>query len=131
MYSSREECGCALARLALIQKDIRGDAEQPGGKRSIAPETADGIEDAQKSILRDIIGVVIIAGQPVREVVNLLLVLADKLIEGRQIAALAAFNQRLFFRRDRRPAPRMARVHRVIHSLSSAFYSLARSWKSA
>jgi hypothetical protein len=36
-----------------------GDAEQPGAERRLAPETVEPVECAQKSVLRDVLGVLV------------------------------------------------------------------------
>ena len=85
----RQRCGLRL-RLPvarMIDADVHGDAEQPGRKAAVAAEILDRTPRTQKNLLRDVGGVLGIAGGAQRNDINALFVAAHELLEGVQLAA--------------------------------------------
>ena len=70
--------------------------------------------DDAKSILRDVVSVVVTACQSIREVINRLLVSLHQLVERRQVPLLTAFDYRFFFRRHVQITPRLRRIRQFI-----------------
>ena len=71
----------------MIDADVHGDAEQPGRKAAVAAEILDRTPRTQKNLLRDVGGVLGIAGGAQRNDINALFVAAHELLEGVQLAA--------------------------------------------
>ena len=71
----------------MIDADVHGDAEQPGRKAAVAAKILDRTPRTQKNLLRDVGGVLGIAGGAQRNDINALFIAAHELLEGVQLAA--------------------------------------------
>ena len=71
----------ALLAADHVQEEVRGDAVQPAleGARRVGRQ---GAEDADEDLLREVLGVVLVAGQAVGEAVDPAAVRADDLLPG-------------------------------------------------
>src|SRR5690348_3578630 len=82
--------------LPPVEVDVGDDAGEPGGEIGLAPEQVDRLKDAHQGVDADVIGLVVVAAEPVRKIIDALFVGADQRIECRAVAALASLYEDLF-----------------------------------
>ena len=92
----------AIDRLALlahapvvVDAQVAADADQPRLEVRAPIEGVERLEDLQEDVLRQILGLVVLADELVRDVEDLAPVLPYDLLPGDLIALQAALNQRL------------------------------------
>ena len=78
----------------MIDAEIAADADQPGLKVRAAIERVERLEDLEEDVLRQILGLVVLADELVGDVEHLAPVLADDLLPRELIALQAALDQR-------------------------------------
>ena len=71
----------------MIDAQVAADADQPGLEIGAAIERVERLEDLQEDVLRQILGLVVLADELVRDVEDLAPVLADDLLPRGLIAA--------------------------------------------
>ena len=95
----------AVARL------IDGDAVDPGAQARLAAEAADGAEDAQEDLLREVERLVAVAQQVDRQLHDHPLMLGDELGAGRFVARCAPLHERRFAAADLGPTDDARLLH--------------------
>ena len=79
----------------VVDAQIAADADQPGLKVGAAVEGVQRLEDLQKHVLRQILGLVVLAGELVGDVEDLAPVLPDDLRPRVLVAGQAALDHRI------------------------------------
>ena len=79
----------------MIDAQVAADADQPGLEVRAPIERVERLEDLEEDVLREILGLVVLADELVGDVEHLAPVLADDLLPGELIAVQAALDQRL------------------------------------
>ena len=79
----------------MIDAQVAADADQPGLKVGAPVERVERLEDLQEHVLRQILGLVVLAGELVGDVEHLAPVLPDDLLPRVLVAGQAALNERV------------------------------------
>jgi hypothetical protein len=79
----------------VIDAEVPRHADQPGLEVGPAVEGVERLENLEEDILRQVLGLVVLAGELVRDVEHLAPVLADDLFPGLLVAGEAALDQRI------------------------------------
>src|SRR5690606_37187174 len=95
-----------------VRRLIDHDAVDPGPECGLAAEPADGAEDTQEHLLRQVEGFVVIAQQMKRELIDHALVLGDQLGARVLVASRTAADQRQFVAADIGPDKGADGLHR-------------------